>query len=306
MRDLDVNAVERALSAPALVVGGAEFLPCPFCGGPAEMIHPMGNWQGTKGGTRPAYGPDGSRIVCAKDDCSGCGRAFYGLNQDSEAASQWNTRRGEVKMDILASTQRARSSLYAGDEEVVRIQRADLRALLVAINSYDLTMRVIGEESDRGKAEIASQCAEIAASIANDPARFPAIRVEAYSVASVICREICKAFGVPVPELSEGSNATPLTIDGGAALHFYAEHVANCRKMGGDGNRSRQELNDDGGKRAREALAQTPREGWAEGSAAREAYRLGFMRATYPSGWAEDDGANYEPMMAEDLEGIER
>jgi hypothetical protein len=47
----------------------------------------------------------------------------------------------------------------------------------------------------------AAVCAEIAASIARDPERFPGIPIAAYSVASVICREICEAAGLPVPDM---------------------------------------------------------------------------------------------------------
>jgi len=61
-------------------------LPCPFCGGPAKMISPMGNWS------RDGYGPNGSRIVCADLSCPTCGRAFYGDNQDAEAIAAWNRR----------------------------------------------------------------------------------------------------------------------------------------------------------------------------------------------------------------------
>lgn len=35
-----------------------------------------------------------------------------------------------------------------------------------------------------------------------------------------------------------------------------------------------------------------------------EAYRMGFMRALYPRGWSEDDGADYDAMMCEDLASI--
>jgi hypothetical protein len=70
----------------------------------------------------------------------------------------------------------------------------------------------------------ARACAEIAASIARDPERFPGIPVEAYSVASVICREICAMAGIDPPsmkgrpELAQptGLSMVAVTIPGGA------------------------------------------------------------------------------------------
>lgn len=44
-------------------------------------------------------------------------------------------------------------------------------------------------------------CAEVAAAIARDPERFPNIQIAAYSVASVICREICELAGIEVPDM---------------------------------------------------------------------------------------------------------
>lgn len=70
----DTVAVEQAL------------LPCPFCGGAGEMIHPMGYWR--PGG----YGPDGSRIRCTSGLCATCTVAFYGPDQDAQAITAWNTR----------------------------------------------------------------------------------------------------------------------------------------------------------------------------------------------------------------------
>ena len=43
-----------------------------------------------------------------------------------------------------------------------------------------------------------------------------------------------------------------------AALAWYAEQVAGCRKFGADGDAARQALDKDGGRRARAALASTP------------------------------------------------
>lgn len=43
-----------------------------------------------------------------------------------------------------------------------------------------------------------------------------------------------------------------------AALAWYAEQVAGCRKIGADGDAARQALDKDGGRRARAALASTP------------------------------------------------
>lgn len=43
-----------------------------------------------------------------------------------------------------------------------------------------------------------------------------------------------------------------------AALEWYAEHVAGCRKLGPDGDAARQALDKDGGERARAALASAP------------------------------------------------
>lgn len=75
-----------------LPVEQVEIEPCPFCGSAGKMIHPMGHWQGTEGFTRPAYGPDGSRITCSNDQCSCCGWPFYGPDQDAQAIEWWNTR----------------------------------------------------------------------------------------------------------------------------------------------------------------------------------------------------------------------
>ena len=44
----------------------------------------------------------------------------------------------------------------------------------------------------------------------------------------------------------------------GGALHWYAENVAGCRKIGRDGDVFRQALDADGGKRALAALASAP------------------------------------------------
>jgi hypothetical protein len=42
-----------------------------------------------------------------------------------------------------------------------------------------------------------------------------------------------------------------------AALEWYAEQVAGCRKLGSVGDPARQALDADGGNRAREALGET-------------------------------------------------
>ncbi|MFU1927540.1 hypothetical protein ACLQ9J_04325 [Bordetella hinzii] len=47
-----------------------------------------------------------------------------------------------------------------------------------------------------------------------------------------------------------------------AALGWYAEHVAGCRKLGPDGDAARQALDKDGGERARAALASAPVAGY--------------------------------------------
>lgn len=75
--------------------------PCPFCGGGAEMIHPMGNWS------KRGYGPDGSRVVCGSVKCAAMTPVFYGADQDGEATSSWN-RRAALS-----------SAPVAGGEEVV-------------------------------------------------------------------------------------------------------------------------------------------------------------------------------------------
>lgn len=49
-----------------------------------------------------------------------------------------------------------------------------------------------------------------------------------------------------------------------AALEWYAEQVAGCRKMGADGDAARQALDKDGGNLARAALASAPVAGKAE------------------------------------------
>ena len=56
----------------------------------------------------------------------------------------------------------------------------------------------------------------------------------------------------------------------GGALHWYAENVAGCRKIGRDGDVFRQALDADGGKRALAALASAPagdgdRDEWLRG-----------------------------------------
>lgn len=68
--------------------------PCPFCGGPGKIIHPMGEW------TERGYGPEGSRVVCAglyeNRECPG--RAiFYSENQDAEAVTAWNVRADHIE-----------------------------------------------------------------------------------------------------------------------------------------------------------------------------------------------------------------
>ncbi|PND34570.1 hypothetical protein C1I89_10345 [Achromobacter pulmonis] len=49
-----------------------------------------------------------------------------------------------------------------------------------------------------------------------------------------------------------------------AALAWYAEQVAGCRKIGADGDAARQALDKDGGRRARAALASAPVAGEAK------------------------------------------
>lgn len=65
------------------------------------------------------------------------------------------------------------------------------------------------------RGEAVRECAEIAASVARDPARFPNIQIEAYSVASTICRAICAVAGVPEPPMKgrpELAQATGLSL----------------------------------------------------------------------------------------------
>ena len=66
----------------------SDLLPCPFCGAPGKMIHPMAHWMSKEIG----YGPDGSRITCSDVGCTGCGKACYGEDQDAQAIAAWNTR----------------------------------------------------------------------------------------------------------------------------------------------------------------------------------------------------------------------
>ena len=68
--------------------------------------------------------------------------------------------------------------------------------------------------------------------------------------------------GVVGPDARERiacSTAAPAPVAGDAVrdtLQWYAEHVGGCRKIGGDGDKARQALDADGGKRAVAALAQ--------------------------------------------------
>lgn len=61
----------------------------------------------------------------------------------------------------------------------------------------------------------------------------------------------------------KGDASAPVA-DERAVLEWYAEHVAGCRKLGPDGDASRQALDKDGGERARSVLASAPVAGEAK------------------------------------------
>lgn len=67
-------------------------IPCPYCGGPAHRITPMGFWEKETG-----YSPKGVRYVCGKlyldppEHCPGR-ETFYGDDAEEKALAAWNTR----------------------------------------------------------------------------------------------------------------------------------------------------------------------------------------------------------------------
>lgn len=76
-------------------MSGVDIAPCPFCGGPGKMIHPMGDWVGRGEGIHGgAYGPERNRVVCAglyDTPTRNCpGRGAY--DTEAEAITAWNTR----------------------------------------------------------------------------------------------------------------------------------------------------------------------------------------------------------------------
>jgi hypothetical protein len=82
-----------SLVTPKETAMSEEAKTCPFCGGPARRITPMGLWDcETKN-----YGPAGVRYVCGKlylnppEYCPGR-PVFYGDDAEEKALAAWNTR----------------------------------------------------------------------------------------------------------------------------------------------------------------------------------------------------------------------
>ena len=64
------------------------FLPCPFCGNPAE-------WEYTDWDEETGTGDDGTGWV----ECTGCGVRMFGVDKE-DAEQNWNTRAAGVPVDV--------------------------------------------------------------------------------------------------------------------------------------------------------------------------------------------------------------
>ncbi|CAB3665412.1 hypothetical protein LMG26696_03594 [Achromobacter pulmonis] len=258
-----------------------ELLPCPFCGGPAEIYNPF-HMIGKP--SQPATYRGGVR-------CRACGCESKATTPPDGAITTWNRRADAAPQASAEALEVARAALM----EIADLAdvEADQRGVIVNQALTKIAKMTAAPQAhkdgpwccERGEAQgvkVCQECAEISAGyqasmrgdkdggqqregVVTDDMRY-AVR---FAPSSAHWSErLVEFFG---PDAREGIDALERQLrearamlgrqqragDAYEALSWYAEQVAGCRKFGPDGEAARHALDRDGGERARAALSAT-------------------------------------------------